>query len=74
MRDKISGHPKTLGNSQSNPRLMSEAILEQPAPTSMPVDLRYMSEPSQDQPSLAEVSRTSQLALDLETNKLLLVV
>lgn len=54
---------------------MGEAILDQLAPTNMPADLRYMSEPSQDQPSLAKISRISQLTLDLGTNnKLLLVV
>lgn len=66
MRDMISGHPQNLSQQPIKPETcVREAILDQPASTNMPADPRYMSEPSQDQPSLATVSRTSQLTLDL---------
>lgn len=75
MRDMISGRPQNLSQQPVKPKTVGEAILDQLAPTNIPADLRYMSELSQDQPSLAKISRTSQLTLDVGTNnKLLLVV
>lgn len=55
--------PNTLGNSQLNFRPVSEGILDQLEPAALLADL---TEPSQDQPSLAKISRASQLTLDLE--------
>ena len=53
--------PVTLANRHSSARHAGETILDQPGPADPPVDFEFMNQPREDQPSLAQISRTSQM-------------
>ena len=51
----------TIANRPSSARHAGETILDQPGPADPPVDFGFMRQPNQDQPSLAQILRTSQM-------------
>ena len=51
----------TIANRPSSARHAGETILDQPGPADPPVDFGFMRQPNQDQPSLAQIIRTSQM-------------
>ena len=51
----------TIANRPSSARHAGETILDQPGPADPPVDFGFMCQPNQDQPSLAQIIRTSQM-------------
>ena len=50
-----------IANRPSSVRHAGETILDQPGPADPPVDFGFMGQPNQDQPSLAQIIRTSQM-------------